>query len=427
MNSNDKSHIGIIGAGASGLISAWLLEENHRVTLFEKGEHIGGHVDTVSVEVNEKEWPIEAGAEFFSDMMFPEFNKLLSILKVPIRKYPLSYTFYNTVSNHTLVLPPIHDNHILWRSCTPAHWFELIHFKEFVDSGIQIVQLEDHDITLKDYVDEIGLPQSFTDHFLYPFLAAAWGLTPQDIHSFAAYDVIKWVLLNKPAHINTAHWSEIPGGMNIYVKAIEKELKNTHIKTNCTVDKITHQNNSFQIHTSDGITGCDHLIIATNAATATKLLEPISQAHEVKNTLQNIEYFDAHIAIHGDRRLMPDNQQDWSVANIAYNNIHSTLTIAKPWMQEIPIFRSWITYNVWDNSPKIVPEPLYALRSYYHPKVTPAYFETQKKLAQLQGNNNLWIAGFYTHDTDCHNSAVVSAINIAKKLAPQSKRLRNFT
>jgi len=120
---------------------------------------------------------------------------------------------------------------------------------------------------------------------------------------------------------------------------------------------------------------------------------------------------------------MPADRQNWSAANIAYNNTHSALTIAKPWMQTVPLFRSWITYNVWTDDPQIMPEPVYATRTYRHPKVTPAYYEAQKEIARLQGNGNLWIAGFYTHDTDSHNSAIVSAITIAKKLAPRSSRL----
>lgn len=422
----NKPHVGIIGAGASGLVTAWLLEQDFNVTLFEKENYLGGHVATIPITIDGKEWPIEAGAEFFSDMMFPEFNKLLKILNVPVRKYPLSYTFYNTVSNHTLVLPPLQDDHILWRSCTPAHWFDLIHFKKFMDKGASTVQLEDHELTLKDYADELGLPTDFKEHFLYPFFAASWGVTSDDIQQFAAYDIIKWVLLNKPANIHAAHWSEIPGGMQTYVKALTNQLKNTKINTECAITAIKKNNDTFAIETSQGTFECNHLVLATNAQIASELLKNIPSFKLAQDALNNIEYFTAHIAIHGDKRLVPKNPADWSTANIAYNNTHSALTISKPWMQTVQLFRSWITYNVWTDAPKMMPEPLYALRTYFHPKVTPAYFEAQKKIAQLQGKNNLWIAGFYTHDTDSHNSAIVSAINIAKKLAPQSERLHAF-
>lgn len=427
MNRNDKPNVAIIGAGASGLVSAWLLEQDFHVTLLEKENYIGGHIATIPITIKGKEYPIEAGAEFFSDMMFPEFNKLLKVLQVPTRKYPLSYTFYNTATNHTLVLPPLQDDHILWRSCAPAHWFDLIHFKKFMDKGTITVQTEDHDLTLRDYADELGLPTAFKEQFLYPFFAASWGVTCPDIQNFAAYDIIKWVLLNKPANIHAAHWNEIPGGMNTYVKAIHNQLENTTIVTQCDVTGINKTNSGFKIVTSNGDFVCDHLVLATNAQIASSLLKNISSAKPVQAALSNIEYFTAHIAIHGDKRLLPPNQADWSAANIAYNNTQSALTISKPWMQEVPLFRSWITYNVWTDAPKMMPEPLYALRTYHHPKVTPTYFETQKKLAHLQGKNNLWIAGFYTHDTDSHNSAIVSAINIAKKLAPLSERLTQLT
>lgn len=422
--SQNKPHIGIIGAGASGLASAWLLEQDYNVTLIEKENYLGGHIATIPVTINGKEYPIEAGAEFFSDMMFPEFNKLLAALNVPVRKYPLSYTFYNTATDHTLVLPPLQDNHILWRSCTPANWFDLIHFKKFIDKGKNTVQMEDHELTLRDYADELGLPTSFKEHFLYPFFAASWGVSSDDIQNFAAYDIIKWVLLNKPANIHAARWNEIPGGMNTYVKALTDQLKNTNIITNCNIKQITHENGQYKINIQNSVISCDHLVLAANAEISAQLLKDIAHAHEVKNALNNIEYFTAHIAIHGDKRLLPQNSADWSAANIAYNNTYSALTISKPWMQKVPLFRSWITYNVWTDASTMIPEPLYALRTYHHPKVTPAYFETQKKLVHLQGKNNLWIAGFYTHDTDSHNSAIVSAINIAKKLDPQSERLK---
>ena len=358
--------------------------------------------------------------------MFPEFNKLLAVLNVPVRKYPLGYTFYNTQTDHTLVLPPLQDDHILWRSCAPAHWFDLIHFKKFMDKGTTTVQLEDHDLTLRDYADELGLPAAFKEHFLYPFFAASWGVTSADIQQFAAYDIIKWVLLNKPANIHAAHWNEIPGGMQTYVNALTNQLQNTKIFTQCAISNIQKNNDIFTIETSQGIIECDHLVVATNAQIASSLLKNIPLFKSVQDALNKIEYFIAHIAIHGDKRLLPQNPADWSAANIAYNNTHSALTISKPWMQEVPLFRSWITYNVWTAAPKILPEPLFAVRTYHHPKVTPTYFETQKSVAQLQGKNNLWIAGFYTHDTDSHNSAIVSAINIAKKLAPQSARLHTL-
>ena len=82
----NKLNIGIIGAGASGLVSAWLLDQHHQITIFEKEDRLGGHVCTIPITTNGKTIHVEAGVEFFSDMMFPQFNRLLEILKIPTRK-----------------------------------------------------------------------------------------------------------------------------------------------------------------------------------------------------------------------------------------------------------------------------------------------------------------------------------------------------
>ena len=89
----NKPTIGIIGAGASGLVTAWLLEQDYQVTLFEKADYLGGHIATIPVTINGKATHVEAGAEFFSDMMFPEFNKLLETLQVKVTKYPFKLYF----------------------------------------------------------------------------------------------------------------------------------------------------------------------------------------------------------------------------------------------------------------------------------------------------------------------------------------------
>jgi predicted NAD/FAD-binding protein len=73
-----------------------------------------------------------------------------------------------------------------------------------------------------------------------------------------------------------------------------------------------------------------------------------------------------------------------------------------------------------------MPEPLYAIATYYHPKVNLAYFQAQRDIARAQGRDNLWFAGLYTHDIDCHESAILSAINIGQRLDPQSGNLKKL-
>jgi len=49
--------------------------------------------------------------------------------------------------------------------------------------------------------------------------------------------------------------------------------------------------------------------------------------------------------------------------------------------------------------------------------------EAQKHLLALQGRDHLWLAGWYMHDIDWHERAVVSAVKIARQLAPDATNL----
>lgn len=427
----NKKKVGIIGAGAAGMTCAWLLDKQYEIVLFEREAQLGGHVCTIPITlVNGKTISVETGAEFFSDSMFGQFNKLLHALDISVRKYPLSYTFYNTVTGHTISLPPIHDNAIKWHSFQGDNLFNLLEFKEFIDNALSIVAQQQTDVTIYDYCQSIPLlSSSFLHQFLYPFLGASWGITPEEVKSLSAYNILQWIIKNKPSGLTGFLWNEVEGGLNTYIFKIVQQLKTTQIFYNTPILSVTYDGKRYQLKQANGqLTTVDYLIIATNAHEARQLLEYINHAHELKKSLGNIEYFKTTIAVHGDKRLMPQKTQDWSIANIAFDGKHSALTICKPHMKEANVYRSWITYRIKGQLKEHeLPEPLYAIKHFYHPKPTPDYFETQKQISETLGHKNLWIAGFYTTDLDSHNSAILSAITIAKKLNPDNSRLHYLT
>jgi predicted NAD/FAD-binding protein len=164
----------------------------------------------------------------------------------------------------------------------------------------------------------------------------------------------------------------------------------------------------------------DHVILATSAWAARKLLAGVEGAEEVCQILGQIGYFPTTIAVHGDARLMPADRKHWSVVNTRFDGRYSANTIWKSWKSRAPVFRSWVTFE-----PER-PEPLYAWAQFEHVKVDAGYFEAQRRLAAVQGREHVWLAGAYVHDLDSHESAVLSAVAVARRLAPQAARLRQL-
>ena len=79
--------IAIIGSGISGLGCAYLLKNNHDVTIFEAAEKPGGHVNTVDVKGKTGDYRVDTGFIVFNEHNYPNFVRLLQLLESGLATY----------------------------------------------------------------------------------------------------------------------------------------------------------------------------------------------------------------------------------------------------------------------------------------------------------------------------------------------------
>jgi predicted NAD/FAD-binding protein len=414
--------IAIVGGGGAGLTSAWLLENDHQVTLYEKQDRLGGHAHTINLEVAGEQVSIDAGFEFISQAMFPTFLRLLNLVKVPLKPFTLYTTQYDTRTGDVYMMPPFHGLRPYFEAMTPRKILDLLRFRRTLRAVAPIMDSRDTSVTVEQFVDSLSVSDGFKNRFLYPFWQAGWGVSLEDIKSFMVYDVARYAYLSLPSGIVPRGWREITGGTQTYVKALRDDLTSTQIKLNSPVTSVRLEGDGYLVEDAHGHTETfDHIVLATNAHQAAAALENVPDAQTMRQHLSQISYFETKIAVHGDTRLMPPRRKHWSTVNIRFDGTYSQLSVWKSWKSSVPVFRSWITHEAQ------LPDPLYAVATYHHPSVDAGYFAAQRGLEPFQGINNLWLAGVYTHDIDSHESAVISGIKIAQKLAPNAPRLRLLT
>jgi len=413
--------IGIVGAGGAGLTAAWLLSEEHQVTLFEKQDRLGGHAHTIEVEQAGERVAVDTGAEFFSQAMFPTFTRLLNLLAVPLHHYPMTATMYTVDNRYVALLPPLRNGQMIWPALGPRQLTDLAQFALVLYRAGQLMRSPDPSITLEQFLDHLPLTRAFKERFMYPFVLAGWCVEPDAFRQFSAYDVLKYYYLHGTSGLSPVVMTDVMGGTQNYVNALAQALAPGTVKRSAAVSGIRRQGETFLLQAEDGAQyECDDLILATNARQAAQLLSDVEGTEPARQALGQIEYFQTTIAVHGDARLMPANRQHWSVVNTRYDGRHSANTIWKGWKSRQPIFKSWVTYEAR------LPEPLYGVATFDHPCVTASYFEAQKELVRRQGQNRVWLAGMYMHDVDCHESAIQSAANVARRLAPNAARLKQL-
>ena len=414
--------VGIIGGGAAGLACAWLLDGQHDVTLFEKDDRLGGHAHTIEVEVHGQRVPVDAGFQFFAaGTAYATFNRLLDLLDVPRRSYPATLTVYDSRRQHPIVMPPLRGGVPACASLTPSALGTLIRFQRFLAQVPAFLALKDKALTIGEYLERLRLPRSFVDGFLIPLLLSFWCVERSDFLRFAAYNALYYLGSNMPSGLRAPQQSEIVGGMKVYVDALVGSLGHgTRLRAGSGVRRVSRDGDGYTVEDHAGsLFRFDHVVLATNARQALGLIDSTPELAPICRQLRRFEYFETTIALHGDRRLMPHHESAWSVVNARWDGAHSSLSIWNP-AHGLPIFKSWVTFD------DVLPEPLYAVATYEHGRITPDYFDAQRRLRPMQGRHGLWLAGIYADDADSHESAIRSAVSVAEQLAPRSPRLRRL-
>lgn len=85
-------NIAIIGGGIAGLATAHLLCDDHRVTLFEANDYLGGHTNTVDVSLDGTTLAVDTGFIVFNERTYPNFIRLLERLNVASRPSVMSFS-----------------------------------------------------------------------------------------------------------------------------------------------------------------------------------------------------------------------------------------------------------------------------------------------------------------------------------------------
>jgi predicted NAD/FAD-binding protein len=413
-----RLRIGVIGGGVSGVAAAWLLQDDHQVTLLERETRIGGHAETVPVVVGETTVYAELGTRFFFDPSYPYFIGLLRLLAVPTRWNDAFASITDVARGRTIVVPPRSPLHVAALLRSPRAVRHLLSLRRLISEQPGVSTGREYSVPFHRYLADRRYPASFGPEFAYPFLAACWGSPLDAIREFPAYSLLKGMPPgDKPGFF------EIVGGMARYMRAFRDALTRVDVRLGAGVRRIERNqaDDGFLVEDERGESHrFDRLIVATSSRDAASLLGGVPALAEMRAAVGGFRHFETETVVHGDPSFMPPRRRDW-----AHNNLFFDGDLA--WMSDWPGLRDGVpVIRTWLPKGRALPQPLYGRRSFHHLLMTPENPVLQRRIAALQGAHGLWVTGMYAVDIDNHESALLSAIVPATALAPRSENLRRL-
>ncbi len=86
--------IAVIGGGVAGIVSAYLLQQRHDITLFEQSDYLGGHTHTITItDGPDAGLEVDTGFIVLNDATYPLFQMFLARLGVKSRVSEMSFGF----------------------------------------------------------------------------------------------------------------------------------------------------------------------------------------------------------------------------------------------------------------------------------------------------------------------------------------------
>lgn len=314
-----SKRIAVIGSGISGLVSAYLLSERHDVSLFEANDYLGGHTNTISVDIEDEHFSIDTGFIVFNKKTYPNFCQLINKLNVPVQLSEMSFSYrsinndfeYNGHSLNTL----FSDRRNIFKLGFYHFIREIIAFSN--DAKQFLAKEQNTEISIKQFLDSQGYSTQFKECYLIPMMSAIWSKNKSDTLNCSAYFIFKFYanhglldLYNRPP------WYVIAQGSNSYIPPMILKLKE-RIYLNTKIQTVTRKANQVILKSDADEFLFDCVVIATHSNQALKLLaQPTEQE---KNILSAIKYTDNEVTLHTDAQIMPKRRLSWASWNYLDN------------------------------------------------------------------------------------------------------------
>lgn len=412
--------IAIIGSGISGLTSAYLLNRNHDITVFEANDYIGGHTHTHNIKIKDKEYAVDTGFIVYNERTYPNFIKLLDTLGVERQLSTMGFSVKSASEDYEYAGESLNSlfakRSNIFRLGFLRMLYEMYRFGKKSDStGLGL----DVSITLGAYLRSENYSNEFINYFIIPMGAAIWSTPANKVLDMPAYFFIKFFYNHGMLEIiNRPKWWVIKDGSSAYIKKIIKGFE-SKINLSSPIRTVSRLDNGIEIETANSKKPLmfDAVVFATHSDQALGMLKDPTEKE--KDILSSIPYQKNEVLLHTDSSVLPKRKLAWASWNYQLDSNPESPVVLTYNMNILQSLDCDETFCVTLNDHQSVDKSKVLKKiTYHHPLFTVKGIEAQKRKLEISGVNNTYYCGAYWHN-GFHEDGVASAIEVCKHFGEQ--------
>ncbi len=414
----EQQRIAVIGGGISGLATAWLLQDRYRVTLFEAEPRLGGHTNTVDVHLGGVSYPVDTGFLVFNERTYPNLIALFDLLGV--RSTATEMSFSVSLENPDLewagssLATVFGQKRNLLRKPFWAMLSDILRFNR--ESVAWLAAHPGRSESLQDFLVRGNYSPAFSDWYLLPMAAAIWSCPTGQILGMPLATFVRFCnnhgllqIFDRPA------WRTVLGGGREYVMKLAACLRD--IRVGSAVSQVTRTPHGWQVEQGGECELFDQVVLACHSDQSLRIAgASLNEAQRA--VLAAITYQPNRALLHTDAALLPRNRQLWSAWNYFAGNgepghqpVGVSYLINK--LQPLPFSEPVVVTLNPAREPAA--DKVLAEFDYAHPVFDAGAIAAQQRLADIQGQGGLWLAGAWG-GYGFHEDGLKSALQVANGL-----------
>jgi uncharacterized protein len=415
---NGKQRIAVVGAGISGLASAWLLGREHHVTLFEAGNYLGGHTNTVDVTLEGRTHPVDTGFLVFNEKTYPNLIAMFDLLGVASVETEMSFAV--SLENPDLEWAGSNLATVFGQKRNLVRrefWAMLADILRFNRESAAWLATHPVDLrSLRDFLHEGRYSRAFSDWYLLPMAAAIWSCPTGQMLELPLATFLRFCQNHGLLQIfDRPLWRTVKGGAREYVRRIAAQLDD--IRVSCPVTAVERVAGGLRVVHARGAERFDQVVMACHSDQSLAILGAAASDAQ-RDVLSAIRYQPNRALLHTDAALLPRDPKLWSAWNYSAGHgepghqpvgVSYLINRLQPLPFKAPVM---VTLN-----PAREPDAskVIAQFDYAHPIFDDRAIAAQRRLAHVQGRNRIWLAGAWG-SYGFHEDGLKSALRVANGL-----------
>ena len=424
--------IAIIGAGISGLVAAEQLRRSNDVTVFEAGDYIGGHTNTIDVDTPDGPIAVDTGFIVFNDRTYPNFIAMLDRLGVASQDTIMSFSVKCERTGLEYRGADLNGLFAQRRNLlNPKFYKLLIDLLKFFRLGEAMLEADsdaDESETVDSFLRRYKFSGQFVEQYFLPMGAAIWSSSYESFRDFPIRFIAEFYKNHGLLGVkDRPQWKTITGGSKQYIEPLTKGWAD-QIKLNSPVQKVVRKRLSNESDPTsvtvvvDGQThDFDHVVFACHSDQALRILAGDATPTE-KEILSAFPYQKNVALLHTQSDVLPQQRRawaSWNYFNPKEESDAATVTYNMNILQSLKSDTVWcVTLNGED---LIRDENVIASIDYAHPTFSVGRKKMQARHDELCGANATSFCGAYWGN-GFHEDGVVSALRVTNAIEARDQQ-----